>query len=162
MIRYADYRPTSYDAPGLHADDLDRRDWLVLPVIQTRDSTCFDESNFAAALARLGGESETCEIHRFGHWGPGWIEIILVHPSRAAEGQAIEKALAAYPLLDDDDHSTREFERASETWARASLRERLDYLHSRYGRGASIFAARRADLPETDTGELIGYLAGSY
>lgn len=81
MQTYAEFRPTAFDRRGAFLDD-DRRAWYVLPVTRTRDSGTFDQSNFETALRILGGESETCEVHRFGHWGPGWFEIILVHPER--------------------------------------------------------------------------------
>lgn len=114
METYAKFRPTTYDPAGAFLRD--RQDWLVLPVSRTRDSGALAESNFEAALAILGGESDTVEVHRFGHWGPGWFEIILIHPSRQSEGEAIETKLGDYPMLDDEDHSRREWEEYVEAW----------------------------------------------
>jgi hypothetical protein len=114
MQLYSEYRPTTFDPTGLGLDD--RQTWLVLPVIRTRDSGPLEESNFDAAVKSLGGESETLEIHRFGHWGPGWFEIAIIDPSRAAEGEQIESALAHYPVLDDSDLSEREYDAAQESW----------------------------------------------
>jgi len=96
----------------------DRQDWLVLPVSQTRDSGELDQSNFAQALELLGGESETVEVHRFGHWGSGWFEIIIVRPYSKAHPLAliIEERLADYPVLNEEDYSQREFDAASEFW----------------------------------------------
>lgn len=111
---YAQFSPTPFDNKGLNLPD--RQTWIVAPVGQTRDSGPFDLSNFAAALDRLGGESETVEVHRFGHWGPGWFEIILVDPSREAEVQAIADDLESYPILNEDDFSNREFEDYCESW----------------------------------------------
>jgi hypothetical protein len=82
MQTYSQYRPTGFDSRGLGLPD--RQDWLVLPVIQTRDSGPLEQSNFASALKAVGGESETVEVHRFGHWGPGWFEIIIVAPGSEA------------------------------------------------------------------------------
>lgn len=76
-----------------------RENWIVAPVSRNRDSGPLDESNFASALELLGGESESCEVHRFGHWGPGWYEIIIVHPSRAREIDDLESSLESYPVL---------------------------------------------------------------
>ncbi len=121
LTRYADWAPTGFDAKGLHERDLngngDRSDWRVLPVSRTRDSDPAEDSNFTAALELLGGEGDHVEVHRFGHWGPGWIEIILVDPE---DDRAIEAAgeiacrLEDYPLLDEDDCSRREYEAAIE------------------------------------------------
>lgn len=117
MQTYSTYRPTPYDLAGLALPD--QQHWLVLPVIQTRDSDALEQSNFAAALERLGGESDTVEVHRFGHWGPGWFEIVIVNPTDAravsiAEG--IEQALGLYPVLSEDDLSRREYAEYEQAW----------------------------------------------
>ena len=119
MQTLAQHKPTPFDhfaAAFFDAGD-PRRDWLVLPVSITRDTGAFQESNFIAALKRLGGESETVEVHRFGHWGPGWYEIILADPSRATEVEALYKALEDYPLLDEDDYNERLVDQQCETWS---------------------------------------------
>ena len=54
---------------------------------QSRDSDCLEQSNFAAMLASLGGESETVLVVRESHWAVGWVEWIAIH-------EADEKALA--------------------------------------------------------------------
>jgi len=59
-------------------DITDRDDWFILTVAHTRDSGFMEESNWRVALDRLGGESDTVEVVRFSHWGPGWVERILV------------------------------------------------------------------------------------
>ena len=117
MQTYSQFRPTQFDACGLALSD--QQDWLVLPVIQTRDSGALEQSNFAAALERLGGESEMVQVHRFGHWGPGWFEIIIVSPAgmdlvKIAED--IERTLEDYPVLDEMDFSNREYESFLRDW----------------------------------------------
>ena len=100
---YSDFRPSQFDAAGLGLPA--KQSWRVIPCSQTRDSEPLDRSNFKAALESLGGEGETVEIHRFGHWGPGWFEIIIVDPSdNTAMGTAddIEACLADYPVLDEE------------------------------------------------------------
>tara|TARA_Y100000310_G_scaffold2787_1_gene3628 strand:- start:7394 stop:7885 length:492 start_codon:yes stop_codon:yes gene_type:complete len=148
MQRYSDFAPTPFDSKGLGAygNMSERQDWLLVPVSQNRDSGPFDESNFAAALEMLGGEGETVEVHRFGHWGPGWFEIILVAPgSYAADvAEEIQRSLEDYPLLDEEDHSNREYEAACEAWDWASMRYRIE---SCARNGVSIFAARRDGPP---------------
>lgn len=69
MRTYSSHRPTTFDS---HIELEDREDWFLAPVSLTRDSGPLEESNFAVVLADLGGESDDVEVHRFGHWGPGW------------------------------------------------------------------------------------------
>ena len=144
-MRYADFQPTGFDPRGLALPD--RQDWLVAPIGRNRDSGILAESNFDAFLDAMGGESETLEIHRFGHWGCGWFEIVLVHPDREDEVDEIEGALADYPVLDDSDYSEREWEAITDYWEGMGARDRMDLCVSE---GASIFAIRR-DTPPKQT-----------
>ena len=153
MKRYKNWSPTPFDPDGL-MDGEDRNDWLVVPVIQTRDSRCFELSNFAAALERLGGESETVEVHRFCHWGPGWFEIILVAPGTDAEKKAeeIEAALADYPLLDDEDYYRRQDEEALQTWQNCyDATERVAYIRE-----------HRRDFEFHDYADMLGCVRGKW
>jgi hypothetical protein len=71
-------------------------------------------------LEALGGEGETVEVHRFGHWGPGWFEIIIIDPSDAkAFDTAYDYAgaLQDYPVLCDEDLGRRETELEDESWS---------------------------------------------
>jgi len=114
MIRYGEFRPTSLDH---HIPIEDREEWFVAPVSRTRDTGVLKESNFIVALDMLGGESAKVEVHRFGHWGPGWFEIILIHPDLQAKGEEIEAKLEDYPILDEDDYSERCFEMEQRSWS---------------------------------------------
>jgi hypothetical protein len=128
-VKYSEYRPTSFDLPGLGCDD--RQDWTVVCTSRTRDSDCLEESNFVTALESLGGEGVDVEVHRFGHWGHGWLEIILVRPGSAAETEAesIACALADYPVLSDEDLSEREHVAADQVWANCySVEVRIAYI----------------------------------
>lgn len=142
MERYRDFAPTPFDNKGAFLSD--RQDWFVVPVTRTRDSDLLAQSNFEAALKLLGGESDDVEVHRFGHWGPGWYEIILVRPGSDAEkkAQEIADSLESYPVLDDEDLSNREYEAACEYWENADLDDRIRLCKEA---GVSIFAARRED-----------------
>jgi len=113
LTRYRDFRPTGFDS---HIELEDREDWILAPAMQTRDSGALDRSNFRVILADLGGESETVEVHRFGHWGPGWFEIILAHPSLADAVYEWERALENYPVADEEDWSREELEEFHESW----------------------------------------------
>lgn len=137
-MKVTDYKPTSYDH-GIAVWLSEKADWLIVPVTQNRDSGCLDQSNFSVALAMLGGESDTVEIHRFGHWGPGWYEIIIAAPSRAEDVAAIVAKLENYPVLSDDDLSEREYNAVWESWRTMSMRERIVFAARN---GHSVFAAR--------------------
>lgn len=113
MQRYSEFKPTPYDSRGLHLPD--QQDWFVLPTTQTRDSDAVDRSNFRTALELMGGESETVEVHRFGHWACGWFEIIIIHPSLYDKAVAeIVDPLESYCILDEDDMLQLEFEESTD------------------------------------------------
>lgn len=119
MKTYSQFRPTGFDNHiNIDSEEESRENWLVLPVSRTRDSGPFEESNFSAAVKSLGGEGENVEIHRFGHWGPGWFEIILIRPdtAEATKAEEIESALENYPFLDEEDHSQRCQDEYAERW----------------------------------------------
>lgn len=149
MMPYSKFRPTGFDTQGLGLED--KQDWLVIEAIgRDRDSGVLATSNWESALKCLRKHSRAFEVHRFGHWACGWLEIVIVKPGSKAEdiGREIEKALENYPILNEMDHSEREYEAASELWAHSSVKERLGYIE-RCGAdpNVSIFAARRDELP---------------
>lgn len=91
----------------------DGSDWVVVAVGRNRDSEILDESNFHVALEMLGGESETVQVNRYGHWGCGWFELILVDPKdkkALITAYDIKRALEYNPVLDDSDYCERENE----------------------------------------------------
>jgi len=116
---------------------------------RNRDSQLLEVSNFECALAELGGESETVIVVREGHWAVGWIEWIAIHKSdteAVAIAEALDAALADYPVLNEDDYFAQQFEQACDTWASMSIRERVHLLRKA---GECIFSARRDSLPES-------------
>lgn len=141
MQTYSKFRPTAFDSAGICLPD--RQDWLVLDVSRNRDSGPLAESNFDTALNMLGGESDSVEVHRFGHWGPGWFELILIKPGtdQVKTGEEIESSLEDYPVLDDEDHSRREYEEYCESWdswGRCDYVEQITKeLFSQYADGVS-------------------------
>ena len=143
MQKYREYKPTIADLPGYLLDD--RQDWIVCPTGRNRDSNHAEESNFHAALSILGGESDTVEIHLFGHWSCGWLEIILVHPSRESEVTNIQGRLDNCSILDEEDYYNRQWESAYETWDTMPLKYRIKLCGEK---GISIFAARHARIPK--------------
>lgn len=94
--------------PGLREHN--REGWLLLPISQTRDSEPLNRSNFHMVIKDLGGESETLEVHRWGHWACGWVELAIIHPDRREEADGWRKALNDYPVACDEDFSELETE----------------------------------------------------
>jgi hypothetical protein len=142
-MRYSDYAPTGFDPRGLALPD--RQEWLVLPVMRSRNSNVLDRVNFDVTLESLGGKSDTLEIHRFGHWACGWFELLLIHPDRETECDDIEGALADYPVLDDERYSDACYSETCNAWERMNIDDRIKILASH---NVSIFASRRDELPE--------------
>ena len=145
-------KPWSKNGPTIFDDasnygGADLSHLLVAPVSRSRDSGPLDKSNFKEALRVLGGESDTVQIHRFGHWACGWYELLLIDPSdmeRVAIGEEIERRLENYPVLNEEDYSQRETDGAQSLWDSLSLHERIDVCERT---GVSVFAARRGDMP---------------
>lgn len=162
MQTYKTFRPTPFDAAGIGSFGHGIGEWLVAPVSQTRDSGTLDRSNFRSFLRALGGESDTVQVHRFGHWGPGWFELILIDPAdvKAVEmAEEIESALADYPLVDEDDHSALESEETYAYWQRMSVADRVHEIgranvNASDSARISVFAARRDEMPEDPAGRL--------
>ena len=99
---------------------------------RSRDSDCLEESNFHAMLAALGGESDTVQVVRESHWAVGWVEWIAIHESdeqslRTADRLRID--LDDYPVLDEEDFSSREDEECERVWSDCyTAKERARYL----------------------------------
>ena len=91
----------------------DRGDWLMF-IGRTRDSGLLENSNFDAALKALEAiDSDGVAVESASHWACGWVENILIDPSKPAlvqEAEEMEAALADYPVLDESDYSERERE----------------------------------------------------
>lgn len=110
-------------------------DYYSAGVGRSRDSDCLEESNFDAMLAELGGESDTVHVVRESHWAVGWVEWIAIHESdekalRAAD--RLRQNLDDYPILDEEDHSRREWEECERVWSDCYTdRERVRYLRER-------------------------------
>lgn len=136
-------RPTPFDrSPADFRACEDRGAWLVCPCSQTRDSDALERSNFeaqASTLAVADPSGEDYEVHRFGHWGPGWYEIAIVRPDSKAHRAAreIAAALASYPVLDDDAFSQLEWDEAIDNldardlFRRVASPEAVAWIHNR-------------------------------
>lgn len=114
LQRFDQYRPTAFDSKGVGVDG--DGDWLVLPLIQTRDSDTLERSNFACCIHDLTRDGVEHSIERFGHWGPGWFEIIIIHPSYEQWGLNFAKSMSDYPIVDEDHWSQLEWDEAIKYW----------------------------------------------
>jgi hypothetical protein len=160
MERYSKFRPTAFDTAGLGCED--RQDWYVAPVSQTRDSEPLEISNYRVVLRDLeeiDPDGNDHEEHRFGHWGPGWFDIILVRPNSACakSAECWEDALSDYPVADESDLSELECEAEQEAWDNLTMRWRIKACARCR---ISIFAARRDYPPSDDQGRMRDYLLG--
>ena len=133
--------------------------WYVF-LGQHRDSDRLTQSNFAMALAALGGESSTVRVIHEGHWAVGWVEWIGIHADDELALKAADEmtaALSDYPVLDESDFHERELNAACDYWAQASISDRVEAI-KHAGANVSIFAARRDYFPERDdNGALFDY-----
>jgi len=147
---YKDWAPTGFDCKGLALEE--RQDWLVLPVLRTRDTACaLTLANFNSALEILGGESDTVEVHCFNHWGPGWFEIILAAPEHAAKVEEIERRLENYPVLDEEEMSRLECEAEDEAWLNYGAK---DFLRAIEKDGFPLLAEAMEDMTDEKVREL--------
>jgi hypothetical protein len=134
---------------------------LLVLLTRNRDSDILSESNWHTVLEYLGGESDSVQIIRHGHWACGWIEYLMID-SRDAEkrtlGEQVESRLADYPVFNEDDWSNREYEAACTAWEEMSVRTRVEIIQKYGGKYVSVFAARREWIPENDNGNIQQYL----
>lgn len=122
------------DGRSNYSGGMEHPDWVV-SCGRNRDSDLLQESNFDAALERLGGESKHVIVERFGHWGCGWFELILVNPrsqKHLAIAHTIHIELEAYPVLDESDFSEREWEYQS-NFARENQKDLAEAISIHFG-----------------------------
>lgn len=102
-------RPDSYIGPDYYD--------MIAVVGQHRDSEAIDRSNFTSALELLGGESDTVQVIRDGHWAVGWIETLRVNIADTEKLDIALNVIASledYPVLDEDNLSEIENEEREE------------------------------------------------
>ena len=154
LPKFGEWKPTRYDTAGLGSDG--QESWRVLPVMRTRDSGPLDVSNFEAATKMLDDAGADYDTHRYGHWGPGWFEVIAVEPTRkglAVAGE-IACALEDCPILDEDGHSRAELEAAWESWEACAHRDVVHYWDDEV-------SERGLDYLLSDAGSAELYMLGS-
>jgi hypothetical protein len=146
-------QPTGWDSADNYAGDVPEDSWLVV-MGWNRDSDILSESNRNAALKILGGESDTVQIFRFGHWACGWIEYLCVQAGTMSEtrGENIQDALSDYPVLDEHDFSERERDEADRVWKECYRdSDRVQYIRD-----------HRSQFEFHDYADMLGCARGRY
>jgi len=126
--------PSGWDSFSNYAGEIPEADWLCV-MTRNRDSDCLTESNWRTALKLLGGESESVQIDRFGHWACGWWESLSVKDGSVSVpiGEKIKTKLWSYPVLDEEDWSNLEMEEAGKVWKSCfNNKERIKYIREHY------------------------------
>jgi len=146
MKTYREFQPTGFDSKGLGLDD--KQDWLVAPNGTNRDAGVLTRANWEAQekiLAEADPDGLDHQVHRFGHWGNGWFEIVIVRPETLAAEVAEECDCSDYPVLSDDVYNRLEAEEKQCLWKQARLKERVELCVKA---GINIMASRRDDMPQ--------------
>jgi hypothetical protein len=111
-----------FDSFGWHDRPADAEEWAIV-YTHNRDSDLLDQSNADAiekALAPyMEGEEESADVRpeHHGHWACGWVDGYSIRVYRNGEITPAFRAyhdlaqrLADYPVLDEEDHSRREYD----------------------------------------------------
>ena len=125
--------PSGWDSLSNYMGEIPGSEWLCV-MTRNRDSDCLTESNWRTALEMLGGESESVQIDRFGHWACGWWESLSVKdgtPS-VAIAEKIKEKMDSYPVLDEEDFMQLESQEADKFWKSWSNKERINYIREHY------------------------------
>jgi hypothetical protein len=77
-----------------------------------RDSDPLEQSNHAIAAERYRAAGVDVQVDPFNHWAVGWVDYLTVPITPAAIRvlRELTDAYDAYPALDEDDWSQREWE----------------------------------------------------
>lgn len=133
---FKEYRPTMFDGKGLGSDETNGH-WLVLPFLVNgcTDSYSLEQCNRDVAIEVLEGldpEQENYSVCRFGHWGPGWFEIIIINPdgpeSFLGGLDELLHAYSQYPVLSEEKYSEYELETETRDWREHTRYELVDQL----------------------------------
>lgn len=109
----------------------ERSEWLVAYSTH-RDADCLARSNWRCFIRALGGNgaegakgtqdvTETVAIEEAKHWAVGWVQYLLIAPGATeliAKAEKILADLEDYPVLDEDDFSTLEYDEYAEFFER--------------------------------------------
>lgn len=110
------YIEEQIDLPRWSGDDYvgTRYDDYHVVLIRVRDSDLLEQSNFDAALRKVGGERPpNVVIAHSSHWIYGWVDQLLIHKDDTdamEKGRDVIASLRKYPILDEDDYDRRKAE----------------------------------------------------
>lgn len=147
-------------------DKLDREwfcegGWGFTPIGTHRDADTLTRSNWEVIKDDLLERfPDAFIVFHTSHCLVGWYDHLAVDTSNDAAMEALAewtRALESYPVASDEHWSELEWNEACEYWERASVRDRAELIKSS-GARCSIFAARRAELPEDDSGSLMQHI----
>lgn len=140
-------------------------EWLVARAT-TRDASTLDRSNWKCFLQLLGGTGaegangsqgvvDGVRIEEASHWACGWIQYLIIDPSRkdlvAIAESTIEK-LEGYPVLNEEDWSALEDEEAQQVWRDCYRpKERVNYVRE-----------HRNQFEFQSLADMIGCIRGKY
>lgn len=163
-MAYPRLKATAWTRPDSYFGHNPEGDFVLYA--KNRDSDVLTESNFdriyedmCKAESRLPPDDDRESLvtkWSANHWACGWIEYLMLSkdaPDSLKElAESVLKALENYPVYDENDFSEREWNHAQEVWKECfSLREKIKMCAEE---GISIFAARRAYIPEGDNGAI--------
>ena len=135
-------------------------DYILLE--RTRNSDCLENSNYECAFEALKSvatkfpQPDYDKDYRFGwvydfrarHWCCGWVETLLVRADAPDEvikaAEAIDCALADYPVFNDVDYRERLSAAAQRYWESLPMRWKIEECCEH---GLSMFAARSEHPP---------------
>jgi hypothetical protein len=118
MQRYKDWAPGPGDIKGKGLHHLDNpymfNEWLVAPLVKTRDCGLLSQSNWDYVIKLLEGpedkDYDDYEVMSWNHWACGWFDMIVVKQGTRAHVlmNKVESSLEDYPSLDEEDWMKRE------------------------------------------------------
>jgi hypothetical protein len=124
----------TFECFAWHRDLDDAENWTIV-YTHNRDSGLLDQSNTAAihkAMEPFLGGNVMAEHHH--HWACGWIDgysIRVYRRGRITKAfkayHALAQRMADYPLLDESDYSSREYEATIENLADAAWKLKNEY-----------------------------------
>jgi len=139
-----------------------------------RDSDCLERSNYECAIKEISEKWERVgkdyENGLYGylpyddlpyqevkenHFLCGWIGWIAIHKDcqpLVELAETLEKRLDDYPILNEEHYSQLENDEAYRYWESCNTSDRIEMCKKHH---VSIFASRRDEMPDTNSGELV-------
>ena len=129
--------------------------YYAAPCGQSRDSDCLEKSNWEQQLNALNAiptppdwahDESPWTVVTENHCAVGWVAWLAIHPDAVAHldcAEELQRRLANYPVLDEEDYCRMEWEECEQVWKKCyNQRERIETL--RKDRAVSGFRELRA------------------